>query len=104
MAEEAWGVGLLVVAMFAKSFLEEFVGKDTGLGKAIHAFADFNVDVVLVNLLLQLIMVNDVWWEQGDRHVHVFVAVEWSLQKHVLYVGASKACTRCADGAVPEEF
>ncbi len=60
MAEQAWGVGLFEVAMFAKLFLEKFVGKDTSLGKAIHAFADFDVDVVLVKLLLQLIMVNDV--------------------------------------------
>ncbi len=49
-------------------------------------------------------MVDDVSGEKGDKHSHAFKAIERSLKVHVLDVGPSKACSRRADGAVPEEF
>ena len=38
-------MGLFVVPMFGKLFLEEFVVKNAGLQEAVHAFADFHIDV-----------------------------------------------------------
>jgi hypothetical protein len=49
-------------------------------------------------------MVDDVGGEKGDGHSHVFIAIERSLEVHVLDVGPSKACSGRADGANPEEF
>ncbi len=49
-------------------------------------------------------MVDDVSWEKGDGHSHVFKAIEKSIEVHVLDVGPSKVCSGHADGAVPEEF
>ena len=40
---EARGVLALVVSFFGKALFEELVGKDAGLGEAIHPLADFNV-------------------------------------------------------------
>jgi hypothetical protein len=72
VVEEAWGVRLLIVAMSAKALFEEFVCKDPGLRKAVHAFANFHVDVIFVDLMLYVVMVNYVLWEKGEWHVHVF--------------------------------
>ncbi len=48
-------MGLVILPMFGKWFLEEFVGKNAGLWEAVHAFADFHVDVSIK-------MLYDVCW------------------------------------------
>jgi hypothetical protein len=44
--------------MFGKSFLEECVGKNASLREAIHAFANFHVDVSIKSLLVGVLMVS----------------------------------------------
>jgi hypothetical protein len=41
---EAWSVLALVVTLFGQSLFEELVGDDAGLGEAVHAFANFDID------------------------------------------------------------
>ena len=43
---------LFVVPMFGKSFLEEFVGKNSGLREAIHALLDFHEDVSIESFVV----------------------------------------------------
>ena len=43
MLPEAEGVLALVVSFFGKALFEELVGKDAGLGEAIHPLTDFDV-------------------------------------------------------------
>ena len=38
----------MVVSPHVETLFEEFVGKDAGLGKAVHAHSNFNVDPPLV--------------------------------------------------------
>jgi hypothetical protein len=49
-------------------------------------------------------MLNDVLWEEGERHYHIFIPVKWHVKVHVLDVSASKTCPLCADCAVPKKF
>ena len=49
-------------------------------------------------------MFNNVRREKGERHSHIFVAIQWGLKIHVLDVGTGKASPWCTDGAVPEEL
>jgi hypothetical protein len=49
-------------------------------------------------------MLDDVLWEKGERHLHIFIPIEWCANVHVLDVGAGKMCPLCADCAVPKMF
>ncbi len=66
---------------------------------------DFHVDITIYSHVKESIMLNDVLWEEGERHLHTFIAVEWRVKVHVLLdVGASKTCPLRADPAVPKKF
>ncbi len=47
-------------------------------------------------------MLDHVLWEKGERHLHIFIPVEWHVKVHVLDVGTDKTCPLCADHAVPK--
>jgi hypothetical protein len=47
--EQTRGVFGWVITILCKVFDEAFVGKEAGLVKAIHAFANFDKDVFVVN-------------------------------------------------------
>jgi hypothetical protein len=47
---------------------------------------------------------NDVLWEVGERHLHIFIPVERRAKVHVLEVGAGKTCPLCVDCAVSKKF
>ena len=49
-------------------------------------------------------MLNDVLWEEGERHLHIFIPVKRRVKVYVLNVGASKLCPFCTDCAVPKKF
>jgi hypothetical protein len=49
-------------------------------------------------------MLDDVLWEKGERHLHVFIPIEWHVRVCVLDVSAGKTCPLCADCAVPKKF
>ncbi len=40
---EAWGVLALVVPFLGKALFKELVGKEAGLGEAMHPFSNFDV-------------------------------------------------------------
>jgi hypothetical protein len=49
-------------------------------------------------------MLDDVLWEKRERHLHIFIPIEWHVKVYVLDVGSSIACPLCADLAVPKKF
>jgi hypothetical protein len=49
-------------------------------------------------------MLDDVLWEKGERHLHIFIHIMWRVKVHVLDVSAGKMCPLCADCAVPKKF
>jgi hypothetical protein len=86
--------------------LKEFVckSKNTSLRQAVHPLTDFHKDKTIYSLVEESIMLNDVLWEEGERHLHIFIPVKWHVKVHVLDVGAGKTCALCADHAVPKKF
>ena len=44
VAPETRSVLALVISFGREAFFEELVGKDAGLGEAVHPFSDFDVD------------------------------------------------------------
>lgn len=104
MGKEARRVWKLVVSMLGKTFLEELVGKDTGLWEAIHALPDLHVNMSVADFALKVVMFDDVGRKKGNGHTHVLIPIERSLKVHVLNVGSTKFCTRRADSAIPQKF
>ncbi len=54
MAPEAWGGVSLIISLNKKAGLEEIVGKNPGLGKAIIALANLKVDLLIMIVTLKL--------------------------------------------------
>ena len=49
-------------------------------------------------------MFNDVVGYQAQRHLHLFILVEWSLEVHVFYICTTKLGAWCADNAIPHDL
>ncbi len=49
-------------------------------------------------------MLDDVLWEKGERHLHIFIPIKWHVKVHVLDFGTGKICPLRADRAVPKKF
>jgi hypothetical protein len=48
MSEEAWGVGALDIAVCAEMPDKTSLAELAGLGKAVHAFSDLEIHVLVV--------------------------------------------------------
>jgi hypothetical protein len=85
--------------------LDELVAcKTTSLGKAVHAFADFEEDAAVDDEVGEFVFFDDNGWEKGDRHPHVFLAFHGGVEIEILGVGAHSAGVWRRDGAVDEQF
>lgn len=56
-------MGGWVVTGNGKAFCEQFVGEDAGLGKAVHAFANVNVYVSVVDQVEKVVGIDDFLWD-----------------------------------------
>ncbi len=63
---------LFEVSVLCKSLLEEFVCKNASLWQAVHTLMDFHVDITIYSIVKESIMFDDVLWEEGERHLHIF--------------------------------
>ena len=104
MAEETRGVRAGVVSMGGQVFLEAGVGNDTGLGKPIHAFTDFNQHTVILYNGRQVVLGHDVRGNVPYGNPHVFVPVHGIVQVEILDVERSKFGFRGGDDTVEEEL
>ena len=78
----------LVVSLVVEALLEELLGKDAGLGQAIHSpfYGDVHESIGCY-LIFELVMVNDIWWEVGHAHADIFVALK---RGHQIEIGNVK--------------
>ena len=56
---EARGELTLAVAVFAESLLEERVGQDACFSKSIHAHIDFEIDILVVENVVQVVSLDN---------------------------------------------
>jgi len=104
MCEQAWGVFRLDVTMFSEVGDEFLIGDASGLGQAIHAFGDFNVDIILVHKGCKIVLLEDLGGNGAHGDSHVLRAFHVSVQVEVLDVHAHESATSCGEDAVEEEF
>ncbi len=63
VAEEAWGVSSGMIAVVGKVFYEFDVCEASSLGKTVHAFSYFEIDVAVVCDGVEVVGFADVGWE-----------------------------------------
>jgi hypothetical protein len=80
------------------------VGNYSSLGKAVHAFTDFNKDPAIVDKRLELVVGHDARRDVHDGDVHVFKAFHWSVEVEVFDVNGHETSVGSGKDTVEEEF
>jgi hypothetical protein len=89
---EAWGEVGLVISLSKKAGLEEIVGKNAGLGKAITALANLEVDLPVTIATLKVVFFNEFCRNVSDFNADVFGVWHWSIKVEVLEVDGAESC------------
>ena len=62
VAVEARGELIFVVSVLSESLLEERVGQDACFSKSIHAHIDFEIDILVVENVAQVLFLDNLLW------------------------------------------
>ena len=62
VAVEARSELAFVVAVLAESLLEELFGQDACFRNSIHAHIDFEIDILVVDNVAQVLFLDDIIW------------------------------------------
>ena len=71
MAVDARGEFTFVVAVHAKSLLEEFVDHDDCFGKSKHYHLDFEIYIIVIDDITQIVFFDDLIWLDINLHPHI---------------------------------
>ncbi len=104
VAPEPWGGGCLVVVVFGKAVLEEFVGKDASLGETVHATAHFKVDPGVKGNLVELVLVDEFLGDVCKLDADVLWPVEKGVQIEVLEVHGGKPGVTLGENTDDKQF
>jgi hypothetical protein len=96
------------VSMWGK-VLDELINeliacKTSSLGKAVHAFADFEQDAAIDDEVGEFVLLNDEGGKKGDRRPHVFLVFHGGVEIEIFDIGAHPACIGRGDSAIDEQF
>ena len=69
---QPWGARCGAEAIRCHSFLQEFIFQTTCLGKAIHSFIYFNVDVPVLHKCFSLILLHHFFWDNVHCNPNLF--------------------------------
>jgi hypothetical protein len=98
---EAGSVFAFVITVWGKTFPQELVGKDSGLGETPDGLAHLEVDVSSDDFGIEFVLVNDPRRKEIDGHFHVLVTVESCHKVEVADVKAYVLCFWGAEDTVP---
>jgi hypothetical protein len=101
---EAWGGVGLVISLSKKAGSEEIVGKNAGLGKAITALANLEVDPPVMIATLKIVFFNEFCWNVNNFNADVFRVWHWSIKVEVLEVDGAEPCTWARNHTVEKKL
>ncbi len=92
--------------MGKEQVLEVFIGNAAGLRETVHAFADFHIDVVIVDKVVELVVFHDLVGNGQDGDAHVGVIGRWHGCAKVKVFEVTHHALRawCGDDAIEKEF
>ena len=80
------------------------IGNNYGLGKAIHAFSNFNKDIAIVNKRGNIALFHDGVRYLLNRYANVFIMVKGCSRIYIFEIGSHESGIGCQDYAVEEDF
>ncbi len=93
----------LTVSGDEEAFLEEFLCKNAGLGKAVHATLDFAKNVAIgIDDVLEVVFFDDVFGKQVELHSEVFVPRHQRHEVEIFEVYHHEFCIQSGYDAVEE--
>jgi hypothetical protein len=101
---EAWGGFNLVMSLSNKVGLEEMVGKNAGLGKAITALANLKVDPSVTIVTLKFVLLNEFLQDISNLNADVLGVWHWSIEVEVLEVNGAEMCAWAREHAVEKKL
>jgi hypothetical protein len=100
VAPEAW----LIISFSKKAGLEEMVGKNASLGKAITALANLEVDPPITITTLKVVILNKFSCNVSNFNAGIFGVWHWSIKVEVLEVDGAETCTWARKHAVEKKL
>jgi hypothetical protein len=97
-------VGEFIITLLREARLEELVGKDACLWKAVHSLLDFHEHISALGLGVEVVFIAEFLGEEVEVHFHVLKSIEGGFQIETLDVGAHVLGVWRADDAVPKEL
>jgi len=104
MAEQTRGVFCLNVTMLGKVGNKLVVGNSASLGEAIHAAADFNVDVIIVDKGRQVVVIKNGLGDIADVDPHVLIMRHGRVEIKILDIHCHEFGIGCGHDAVEDNF
>ena len=92
MAPEARGGFGFVISFSKKAELEEIVGKNAGLGNAITALENFEVNPTNTLATFKFVFLNEFCWNFCDFYVDIFRVRHWGIKVEVFEFNGAEAC------------
>ena len=92
------------ISMLEKAFDQEFLCDHARLGKAVHAAANFQVDLAVVDLVHQVVLVDDLLWYDVNGQEHIFVAFHGGAQVEVFDIDNHEFGIRGGEHTVEEDL
>jgi hypothetical protein len=101
---EPWGGFGLEISLSKKAGSEEIIGKNGGLGKAITALANLEVDPSVTIVTLKFVLLNEFRRDVSDFNVDVLGVWHWSIKVKVLEVNGSETCAWAREHSVEKKL
>ena len=104
VAPEAWGGFGLIISFSKKAGSEEIVGKNAGLGKAITALANFQVDPTITLTTLKFVLLNEFCQNVCNFNADIFRVRHQSTKVEILEVDGAETCAWARKHAVEKQL
>jgi hypothetical protein len=104
VAPETRGGFRFIVAFSKKARSEEIVGQDAGLGKAIAALVNFEVDPTVAVTTRKLVLLNEFCWDVRDFHADIFRVRHWRVEVEVLEVNGAEARSVARENTIEQQL
>ncbi len=104
VAPEARGGFSFIIAFSKKAGSEEIVGENAGLGKAIAASANFEVDPTVAVSTSKLVLFNEFPWDVYDFDADILRVGHWGIKVEVLEVDGAEARTFAREYTVEQQL
>jgi hypothetical protein len=104
VAPETRGGFSFIVAFGKEARSEEIVGQDAGLGKAIAALENFEVDPTVAVTTRKLVLLNEFRWDVEDLDADIFRVGHWRFKVEVLEVNGAEVCSFAREHTIEQQL